>query len=78
MSAMNVTYDQEVDVLRILFSNLPVEESDETRPGVILDYDREGNLVGMEILMASKQVTNPRMVEYTVAGFIQTGHAAHT
>ncbi|MBF0462332.1 MAG: DUF2283 domain-containing protein [Magnetococcales bacterium] len=65
---MKVTDDQEVDVVRILFSDAPIEESDEDKPGVILDYDREGNLVGVEILMASQRITNPRSVEYAVAG----------
>lgn len=51
---MKVTYDPDVDVLRILFSNTQIEESEETRPGVILDYDKEGNVVGMEILDAFK------------------------
>ena len=36
---MKITYDPDVDVLRILFSNAPIEESDEDKPGVILDYD---------------------------------------
>jgi hypothetical protein len=31
-------------VLRILFSNAPIEESDEDKPGVMLDYDKEGNV----------------------------------
>ncbi|MFM2064963.1 MAG: hypothetical protein RLZZ507_4634, partial [Cyanobacteriota bacterium] len=36
---MKITYDAEVDVLRIIFSNVPIEESDEEKPGIILDYD---------------------------------------
>jgi uncharacterized protein YuzE len=65
---MKVVYDPEVDVLRILFSNAPIEESDENKPGVILDYDEAGNIVGMEILDASKRMENPRAVEYAVSG----------
>jgi len=63
---MKVTYDPEVDVLRILLSDAPIEESDEDKPGVILDYDKDGNIVGLEILEASKRTTNPRSVEYAV------------
>jgi len=63
---MKVIYDSEVDVLRIVFTNSPVEESDEDKPGTILDYDKEGNIVGIEILDASKRVENPRSVEYAV------------
>lgn len=64
---MKVVYDPEVDILRITFSNVPVEESDEEKPGVILDYDKEGNIVGMEILDASERMENPRSVEYAIA-----------
>jgi len=64
---MKVKYDPEVDVLRILFSNTPIEESDEDKPGTILDYDKNGNIVGMEILDASMRIENPRTVEYAVA-----------
>ena len=63
---MKITYDDEVDVLRIVFSNTPIEESDEDKPGVILDYDKDGNIVGLEILEASKRMENPRSVEYSV------------
>ena len=66
--AMKITYDPDVDVLRIVFSNAPIEESDEEKPGVILDFDKDGNVVGMEILDASRRMENPRTVEYAVAG----------
>ncbi len=65
---MKVTYDPETDVLRIIFSSTRIEESDEDKPGVILDYDKDGNIVGMEVLDASKRVENPRAVEYAVIG----------
>jgi uncharacterized protein YuzE len=63
---MKVTYDPEVDVLRILFRDVPIEESDEDKPGIILDYDKDGNLVGMEVLNASQRVENPHGVDYAV------------
>ena len=65
---MKLTYDPQTDILRMLFGQAPVEESDEDRPGVILDYDKDGNVVGLEILEASKRIDNPRSVEYAVAG----------
>jgi uncharacterized protein YuzE len=63
---MKVIYDPEVDVLRILFRDAPVEESDEDKPGIILDYDKDGNVVGLEVLNASQRVENPRSVDYAV------------
>ena len=51
---MKVKYDKEVDILYITLSEEKVKESDEHKPGVILDFDAEGNIVGLEILDASK------------------------
>ena len=65
---MKITYDPEVDVIRIIFSNAPIEESDEEKPGVVLDFDKDSNVVSMEILDASRRMENPRTVEYAVAG----------
>lgn len=66
---MKVTYDPKMDILRIQFSALAVEESDEAKPGIIIDYDKNGNIAGIEILEASKRMENPRSVEYAVANF---------
>ena len=65
---MKVTYDTEVDILRIVLRDSAIEESDEDKPGIILDYDAEGNVVGIEILDASRRVMNPQGVEYVVTG----------
>ena len=63
---MKVTYDSEVDVLRIILSEAAIEESDEDKAGIILDYDKEGNVVGLEVLDASTRMENPRSIEYAV------------
>ncbi len=65
---MKVTYDQEVDILNIELTDGEIEESDEDKPGVILDYDVDGNVVSIEILDASKRIRNPRTVEMAVVG----------
>ena len=65
---MKVTYDANVDVLRILFSDEAISESDEDKPGVIIDYAEDGSIVGMEILDASKHVQNAAGVDYRVVG----------
>ena len=63
---MKIDYDQASDILSMLFSSTPVEESDEVKPGVILDYDAAGNVVGIEILDASRRMENPTAVELSV------------
>ena len=64
---MKVKYDKEVDVLYIVFSENKIKESDEDKPGIILDYDKSGTIVGIEILDASKKMKNPTKVEYEEA-----------
>ena len=64
---MKVRYDPEVDVLSIVLSDVPVRESDEDKPGIVLDYDDNGNVVGLEILDASKRMGDPMSVEYAIA-----------
>lgn len=67
---MKIVYDRETDTLTIVFASTPVFESNEDKPGVILDYDESGRLVSLEILDASKQVTLPSRIEYEVAPVI--------
>jgi uncharacterized protein YuzE len=64
---VKVIYDRETDTLTVIFAETPVAESDEDKPGVILDYDASGNLVALEILDASRRVTSPSRIEYQVA-----------
>jgi uncharacterized protein YuzE len=66
---MQATYDARTDTLSIILkSDAIVAESDEDKPGVILDYDEDGNLVSLEILDASKRVTEARRIEFETVG----------
>jgi len=40
----------------------------EPRPGLILDYDKSGRLVSLELLAASERVKAPQSVEFALAG----------
>jgi uncharacterized protein YuzE len=64
---MKVKYDKEIDVLYIYLSDGKIVESDEDKPGIILDYDEIGNIVGIEMLNASKRIPQPMKFEYEVA-----------
>lgn len=59
---MKVLYDEETDTLTVIFRDVPVAESDEEKPGIVLDYDGSGNLVSIEVLDASTRVEDPRSV----------------
>lgn len=62
---MKITYDPKTDTLTIILKdNVPVEESDEGKPGVILDYDKDGNLISLEVLDASERVSETQKIEF--------------
>ena len=62
---MKVTYDPKTDTLSVILrEDAPVAESDEEKPGVVLDYDAEGNLVAIEVLDASQRVSETRRIEF--------------
>jgi uncharacterized protein YuzE len=65
---MKVNYDPRTDTLRVILKdNARVAESDEDKPGVVLDYDDRGDLVSLEILDASQRVTEARKIEFQMA-----------
>jgi uncharacterized protein YuzE len=63
---VKVIYDKETDTLSIILRSGKVAESDEPRPGLILDYDTAGQLVAIELLDASEQVQGPHAVEFAL------------
>ncbi len=63
---MKVIYDSEADILSIILRESTIVESDEDKPGMILDYDASGNIVSLEIFDASQRVLSPTQMEYKV------------
>jgi len=62
---MKATYDARTDTLSIILkTDTAVAESDEDKPGIVLDYDTDGNLVSLEILDASARVSEARRFEF--------------
>ncbi len=64
---MKVIYDKETDTLSIILSAGKVAVSDEAREGLILDFDKAGRLVSLELLDASEQIKQPESVEFALA-----------
>lgn len=64
---MVIRYNKEVDAIYIQFSDGKVAESDEEKPGIILDYDESGNIIGIEVLNASEKTNQPNGIIYEVA-----------
>ena len=54
---MKLTVDREADALYLDLDEAPATDSEEISPGVILDYNAEGKVVGIEMLYLSKRVS---------------------
>ena len=66
---MRASYDLKTDSLTVILKeDATVVESDEDKPGVILDYDEFGDLVSLEILDASRRVTKAQKMEFQTTG----------
>jgi uncharacterized protein YuzE len=50
---MKVTYDESVNILYIRLRDGAYDESDEVTPGIIVDFDKQGKPLAIEILDAS-------------------------
>ncbi len=62
---MRVSYDAKTDTLSVILKEkAQVAESDEDKAGVILDYDQAGDLVSLEVLDASRRVSDARRVDF--------------
>ena len=53
---MRIKVDQKNDVLYFRLDESAIVDSEEIKPGIILDYDAKDNVVGIEILGLSKRV----------------------
>ncbi len=47
---MKLEYDPEVDAAYLTLVDSPVADSEEVKPGIVLDYDANQRVVGIEIL----------------------------
>ena len=64
---MKIKYDKETDILYVRFLETKIAESEEQKPGIIMDYDADGNMVGLEVLNASEKIGTPGNVTYELA-----------
>ena len=58
---MHITYDQEADAAYISLTDEDVHTSVEAENNTIIDYDKNGRVVGIELLSAS--TTNPELIK---------------
>lgn len=53
---MRVKVDLESDALYFRLCEDPIEESEEVVPGIVVDYNKEGKIVGIEILGIKERI----------------------
>ena len=56
---MKFDFDPVADAAYLEIADTTVEESRELQPGIIADYDAQGQIVGIEILYVSKRANSP-------------------
>ena len=61
---MKIIYDPDTDTLSLILREQSVAESDELKEGLVVDYDTEGKITSIEILDASKHITEPQAIAY--------------
>ncbi len=66
---MRLKIDKETDTLYLRLDESAIVESEEVQPGVILDYDERGQVVGVEFLnlSARAQVEKLRVLQFESA-----------
>ena len=72
---MKLNYHADTDSLYIDLSERPSYESREISEGVVLDYDAEGRLVGIDIDNASNKVELKTLTLSKLPGKVETGAA---
>jgi uncharacterized protein YuzE len=65
---MKIEYDQQADAMYIRLRAGDVAESEEVRPGVVLDFDTQGQVLGIEMLDVSKRTDNSRELAMELIG----------
>lgn len=58
---MKLTVDRDADTLYLDLDESPAAESEEISPGIILDYNADGKVVGVEMLYLSKRVSAEKL-----------------
>jgi uncharacterized protein YuzE len=56
---MKIEFDQAADALYVQLAEGEIEKSEEIKPGMILDYDANGSVLGVELLYVSKRAELP-------------------
>jgi uncharacterized protein YuzE len=62
---MKITYDKQADAMYIMLNEREVAYSEENPTGVVVDFDDNGDMVGIELLEVSKRTDSLEEMTYT-------------
>jgi len=60
---MKMHYDEKVDALYLTLDDSEVVESEEVKPGIVLDFNAENQVIGIEVLDLRKRVPSANLKE---------------
>ena len=60
---MKMHYDEKVDALYLSLDDSEVIESEEVKPGIVLDFNADNQVVGIEVLDLRKRVPSANLKE---------------
>jgi len=60
---MRMRVDHAADAVYLNLTDRPIKDSAEVADGIVVDYDAEGRIVGVEILDASKRTDDPDVLK---------------
>jgi uncharacterized protein YuzE len=66
---MRVHFDEQADAVYIRLDDSSIVDSEEVQPGIVLDFDERGQVVGIEILKVKERVplANLKQMQFEVA-----------
>ena len=66
---MKMHYDEKADALYLRLDESSIVESEEVRPGIVLDFNGSKEVVGIEVLGVKRRVpsADPKQLKFEVA-----------
>jgi uncharacterized protein YuzE len=60
---MRMRVDHAADAVYLNLTDRPIKDSEEVADGIVVDYDADGRIVGVEILDAAKRTDDPKVLK---------------
>jgi len=64
---MRMRVDHAADAVYLNLTDRPIKDSEEVADGIVVDYNDEGRIVGIEILDASTRTDDPEVLKHSVS-----------